>query len=235
MERTCSRKKRQGYIQPGDEPKELLTPRGYAYVTPRPFVDHYEALQLSPNASVETVERVYRLLAKRYHPDNQATGDAQKFSEVHNAFQVLSDAARRAQYDVTYDDNRSLQWKIFDQGCAGNTREEDRRVFHGILSLLYVERRRDPRGGGLGAIGLEKLLGCPEAHLKFPLWYLKERGWIEILDNGQLAITAAGIDNLSTRDLALPDDRLLAASSLSGQPSAGESNRAGFLAVAPRL
>ena len=55
----------------------------------RPFVDFYEILQLSPNASAETLERVYRLLAKRYHPDNQLTGDAEKFSELQQAFETL--------------------------------------------------------------------------------------------------------------------------------------------------
>ena len=40
-----------------------------------PFVDYYEVLQLSQTANADTVERVYRLLAKRYHPDNRETGD----------------------------------------------------------------------------------------------------------------------------------------------------------------
>ena len=186
----------------------------------RPFVDYYEALQLSPNATAETLERVYRLLAKRYHPDNQTTGDAQKFAEVHTAFEVLTDPARRAEYDVKYDEQRGEQWKIFDQKSAGDDREEDRRLFHGILSLLYIARRRDPRSGGLGAVTLEKMLGCPQQHLEFPLWYLKERGWIEILDSGQLAITVEGIDKLSHKDLALPKDRLLAESSLAREPRA---------------
>ena len=67
-----------------------------------PFRDLYEDLQLSPNASAETVERVYRLLAKRYHPDNQDTGNAQKFSEVHAAYELLTDpdTARRLRRDL---------------------------------------------------------------------------------------------------------------------------------------
>ena len=46
------------------------------------FVDYYEDLQISPNADLETIERVYRLLAKRYHPDNQATGSIEKFGRL---------------------------------------------------------------------------------------------------------------------------------------------------------
>src|SRR5688572_22035613 len=92
-----------------------------------PFVDLYETLQLSPNASSETIERVYRLLAKRYHPDNQDTGDAQKFSEVHHAYDTLSDTTRRAAYDVTYEQFRGETWRIFDQDAATDDRESDRR------------------------------------------------------------------------------------------------------------
>jgi curved DNA-binding protein CbpA len=183
-------------------------------VTQRPFVDYYEVLQLSQTADAETVERVYRLLAKRYHPDNQETGNSHRFAEVHEAYEALSEPKRRAEYDVRYDENRSMQWKIFDQGTAADGREEDRRIFHGILSLLYVARRRDPVSGGLGTVNLEKLLGVPRQHLEFPVWYLKQRGWIERLDNGQFAITVSGVDKLADRELSLPEDRLLAASSL---------------------
>lgn len=176
------------------------------------FVDHYETLQLSSTATVEVVERVYRVLAKRYHPDNQNTGDALRFSDIHTAYEMLSDPVRRAQYDVRYDAHRSQQWQIFDQQSAGDEREEDRRLFHGILSLLYVARRRDPRHGALGVVTLETMLGCPQQHLEFPIWYLKKRGYIEVEDNGQFGITVDGIDKLSRDELSVPLDRLLSAS-----------------------
>ncbi|HUF49015.1 MAG TPA: DnaJ domain-containing protein [Vicinamibacterales bacterium] len=183
-------------------------------MTKRPFVDYYEVLQLGQNADQETVERVYRLLAKRYHPDNQATGNSQRFAEVSDAYQMLSDPKRRAEYDVRYDENRSLQWKIFDQHSAADGREEDRRIFHGILSLLYVARRRDPIGGGIGTVSLEKLLGVPRQHLEFPIWYLRQRGWVEILDTGVLAITVSGVDKMADKELSLPENRLLPESSV---------------------
>ena len=133
-----------------------------------PFVDYYEVLQLSQTANADTVERVYRLLAKRYHPDNRETGDVDKFTAVRQAFEVLSDSTLRAEYDVKSDDNRSMMWKIFDQTSAADARESDRRIFHGILSLLYVARRRQPEDGGLGVMHLEKMLGCPAAAPGFP-------------------------------------------------------------------
>lgn len=179
-----------------------------------PFVDYYEVLQVSQAADHETIERVYRMLAKRYHPDNTSTGDIDRFTEVRCAYDVLSKPEKRAEYDVKYGVEKSLEWEIFEQGAALDSAEQDRRVFHGILSLLYVARRRSPDDGGLGIVHLEKMLGVPREHLEFPLWYLRRREWIERLDNGLPAITVDGIDKLGSRELSLPHDRLIAEHSL---------------------
>jgi curved DNA-binding protein CbpA len=183
-------------------------------VSQRQFVDFYEVLRLSPRASLEMIERVYRILAKRHHPDNQATGDSARFEIVQEAYETLSNADRRAAYDVKYDEVQNIQWKIFDQQSAPDGREDDRRIIHAMLSILYIERRRDPERGGLGPIILERMLGVPESHLEFPIWYMKQHGWIEILPSGQMGITVEGIDKLANKDLALRDDRLLAESSV---------------------
>ena len=173
------------------------------------FFDHYEILQLDPNADADTIERVYRLLAKRYHPDNADSGDEDAFRQVHEAYEVLIDPEARAKYDVAYDDQRSLRWRIFQQSAAMGGQEEDRRIFRGVLSLLYAARRKDPRSGGLGSVDLERMLGVPREHLEFPSWYLKKKGWIEVLDSGQFAITVEGIDTIQAEHMAVPDDRLL--------------------------
>jgi curved DNA-binding protein CbpA len=183
------------------------------------FVDYYEVLQLSPNATADTVERVYRILAKRYHPDNQDTGDVTQFTEVQQAYELLSNPTRRASYDVKYDENRALTWKLFKQEGASDARADDRRLFHGILSVLYIARRRDPERGGLGPVTLEKMLGCPRQHLEFPIWYLKEHKWIERLESGYLAITVAGVDKLGDEDLALPTNRLIQETSVADEPN----------------
>jgi curved DNA-binding protein CbpA len=175
----------------------------------KPFVDYYEILQVGQNADLETIERVFRLLAKRYHPDNLESGDDERFREVHDAFEVLADPELRAEYDVQYDRNKTLQWSIFEQGSAIGGQEEDRRIFRGVLALLYAARRKNPRSGGLGAVDLERMLGVPREHLEFPNWYLKKKGWVEVLDSGQFAITVEGIDKVSSDDLSVPDNRLL--------------------------
>jgi hypothetical protein len=191
----------------------------------QPFVDYYEALQLSPRATSETIERVYRLLAKRYHPDNQETGSVERFTEVREAYDVLSNPDRRAAYDVKHDEMQGIQWRVFNQDDAEEGRSDDRRVIHAILSILYVERRRDPTRGGLGMVFIERTLGIPEEHLKFPLWYMKQHRWIEILDTGQVAITVDGIDKLADKDLALREDRLLAEPSGSRPGRSDDTNR----------
>lgn len=186
-----------------------------------PFVDHYDVLQLSQTADGETIERVYRLLAKRYHPDNATTGDAKRFMEVRTAYEVLADPERRARFDVRYDKHKSLQWQIFEPGAATNGREDDQHIFHGVLSLLYVARREDPESGGLGALYLESMLGVPREHLEFPIWYMKRRGWVETLPSGQYAITVDGIDKVASMDRPLPDDRLLTESGTPNGAGAG--------------
>src|SRR4051794_41349659 len=59
--------------------------------------DYYEALQISPNADPDTIQRVFRLLAQRFHPDNQETGDEGRFRLLHEAYLTLNDPERRAQ------------------------------------------------------------------------------------------------------------------------------------------
>ena len=83
-----------------------------------PFVDYYETLQISPNADQDTVHRVYRLLAQRFHPDNRDTGNTEIFRQLTEAYQALSDPERRAGYDVHHREARRLTWKIFDQSNA---------------------------------------------------------------------------------------------------------------------
>ena len=41
--------------------------------------DYYEVLQISSNAEPETIQRIFRMLAQRYHPDNKDTGDDRRF------------------------------------------------------------------------------------------------------------------------------------------------------------
>ena len=183
------------------------------------FRDYYETLQLNPNADEETINRVFRILVKRYHPDNRDSGNTKKFNEVMDAYRILSDPEKRAAYDVKYDQNRASVLKLFDEASASDSFDSDRRVCEGILSLLYVSRRRDPDRGGVGIIQMERLLGCPSQHLEFPLWYLRQKTWVERLENGLIAITAAGVDKvIEQNNIVLRRDRLIAENAMGGAP-----------------
>jgi molecular chaperone DnaJ len=62
--------------------------------------DYYEVLGLSQDASKEEIKKAYRKLARQYHPDvNKAADAKQKFTEVKDAYEVLSDPQKKAQYD----------------------------------------------------------------------------------------------------------------------------------------
>jgi len=175
------------------------------------FINLYEILQVSPGADKETIDRVYRLLAKRYHPDNKNSGDAHKFDELTKAYRTLSDPDRRAGYDVNSDTENARHSGVFSQGSPSEGAEEDQRIYRTVLSILYNARRRDGDKPGVGALQLEKLLDVPEKYLEFHIWYLKEKGWIQRGENGGWAITASGVDTVIENGLPLKKDRFLPA------------------------
>ena len=173
------------------------------------YVDYYEDLQVSPNADLETIERVYRLLAKRYHPDNSVTGNSEKFNIITTAYKVLSDAEKRAAYDAKYENARHQELKTLSKVTSTEDFENDQQVRHAILSILYADRRENPSDSGVGSWRLEKLLEWPEKILEFHIWYLKEKGWIQRVDTGGYAITANGVEIVEENVSMLGKYRLL--------------------------
>jgi curved DNA-binding protein len=158
------------------------------------FVDFYEALQISPNADADTIHRVYRILAQRYHPDNQETGDAEMFRNLSDAYRELSEPELRAAYDAKHRDARRLNWKIFDQSNSSQGLEAERRKRHGVLALLYRKRINSPDQSYMILKEFEELLGVPREHLEFSLWYLRESQYVSRTDNGRFSITLKGVD-----------------------------------------
>jgi curved DNA-binding protein len=158
------------------------------------FVDHYETMQISPNADLDTIHRVYRILAQRFHPDNGETGCSDTFHTLTDAYQVLSDPEKRAAFDIEHRAARRLTWKIFDQTASAQGVDAERRKRSGILALLYRKRIAQPDQPSMNLKEFEDLLGVPKEHLEFTLWYLKEGGFVTRADNGRHAITLKGVD-----------------------------------------
>ena len=62
--------------------------------------DYYKVLGVDRNASDQEISKAYRKLAKKYHPDlNHEPGAEEKYKQVNEAYEVLHDKQKRAQYD----------------------------------------------------------------------------------------------------------------------------------------
>ena len=181
--------------------------------------DYYEFLQISPNAEPNTVSRVYRFLAARFHPDIPGTGDAEKFVLLKQAFDVLSDPERRAEYDATYKKQQAPEPVPLSNSVDfmnKNDGEFNRRV--AVLALLSMQRRSKPFTPEVPLAEVERRMGFPRDYLDFTMWYLKSKQYITIADNSDFTITAHGVDLVESNREKIPLlNRLL--SDRSGSPS----------------
>ncbi|MFJ7637263.1 molecular chaperone DnaJ [Peribacillus sp. NPDC097206] len=109
--------------------------------------DYYEVLGLSKSASKDEIKKAYRKLSKQYHPDiNKADDAADKFKEIKEAYEVLSDEQKKAHYD---------QFGHTDpnQGFGGGQDFGGFGGFEDIFSSFFGGggRRRDPNAPRQGA------------------------------------------------------------------------------------
>lgn len=104
--------------------------------------DYYDVLGVSKSATKEEIRKAYRSLSKKYHPDLNKEADAEtKFKEATEAFEVLSDETKRAEYDQ-YGHNGPGQ----GFGGFGGGGGADGFGFEDIFSTFFggSGRRRDP-------------------------------------------------------------------------------------------
>jgi molecular chaperone DnaJ len=115
--------------------------------------DYYEILGVGKNATKEEIKKAYRKLSKKYHPDiNKEPDAAEKFKEIKEAYEVLSDDQKRAHYDQFghADPNQGFGGFRSDDfdfgGFSGFGGFED------IFSTFFGGgRRRDPNAPRAGA------------------------------------------------------------------------------------
>ena len=159
--------------------------------------DFYEVLQISPNAEPETVHRVYRLLAQRFHPDNSESGDDARFRLLAEAYRVLADPEERARYDVVHAQLKQERWRVVSANAQAASDLETEQVFRlTVLELLYASRRTDMSSPGISLLDLEAMTGRAREHLEFTLWYLTSRKYATQSDGAKIAITVDGVEYL---------------------------------------
>ena len=104
--------------------------------------DYYEVLGLSRDASDEQIKKAYRTLAKKYHPDLNKDPDApDKFKEVQEAYEVLSDPQKRSTYDQYGFDGLDSQGFNFNFNGFGSAADFG---FGDIFDSIF---------GGMGGMG----------------------------------------------------------------------------------
>jgi hypothetical protein len=169
------------------------------------MIDYYELLQISPNADNETIHRVYRYLAARFHPDNATTGDAMKFQLVKTAYEVLSHPTRRTEFDAARSKQPlrpppplSTSIDFMDQ-LEG---ELNRRM--AVMAVLYYRRRLSPHRPDVTLAEVEERMGFPRDYLDFTLWYLVKKNLVSRADNATFALTAEGVDFMEKERAVLP-------------------------------
>ena len=167
-------------------------------------LDYYEFLQISPHADTETVHRVYRYLAARFHPDNPDTGDPEKFFLLKTAYDVLSDQDRRSEYDRDYEREAPERTPLSDSVDFMDQVQGELNRRLAVLAVLYYRRRANPFDPKVSLAEIEKRMGFPRDYLDFTTWYLSKKGYITRADNSDFSLTAEGVDFIETQRVKIP-------------------------------
>lgn len=120
--------------------------------------DYYNILGLEKGATSDDIKKAFRKLASQYHPDKK-TGDEAKFKEISEAYAVLGDEKKRAEYDAYGHAFQGAQggqygggfggfnWQDFAQGAQGQNFEFDLNdIFQGFGDMFGGGRSRESRG-----------------------------------------------------------------------------------------
>lgn len=86
--------------------------------------DHYTTLQVTRDAEPEVIERAYKALSRSHHPDRQPAthreAATKRMQRINEAYVVLRDPRKRAQYDATLPPEGGHAWDVFwERGLVG--------------------------------------------------------------------------------------------------------------------
>lgn len=191
------------------------------------FINWYEILGVAQDATEETLKRVFHIVASRFHPDNQDSGDLDRFLMAKTAFEVLSDERRRKDFDEALRVHNKEPLPIFlsREFADGVGGEHNRRL--GMLCLLYNQRKLNPVTPSMTVLQLERLMFMPREHLEFTVWYLKQKKMAQMDDRSALTITSEGIDFVEEN---LPREETVQKLLKAGDPEPMRATRVGVAA-----
>lgn len=167
-------------------------------------IDYYELMQISRSADFDTIHRVYRFLAARFHPDNPETSDPEKFSVLREAYEVLSDPERRMSYDMEAENAVPQPQAMSTNVDFMDTMQGELNRRLAVLAVLYYRRRHNPTAPDVSLAEIEKRMGFPRDYLEFTTWYLVKKGYITRADNSDFTLTVAGVDFVETQRANIP-------------------------------
>ena len=154
--------------------------------------DYYDVLGISSSASSDEIKAAHRKLARKFHPDVNKEDDAsEKFAEVQEAYDILSDEEKKTKYD-RYGHSGFGNSQSAGSGASGWS-NVDSETFEDIFGAAFGGRRRGPSGFG----GFDGDFGGPG-----PRGPVKGRDIEHVLDIG-FAIAAFG--GSETLKMGTPD------------------------------
>lgn len=202
---------------PGGQPQQQPGGGGVALKDFK-AMNYYQLLQVNREAHSTIIRYAYRFLAAMYHPDNSETGDAEKFRIVTEAWRTLSDEGKRAAYDMSLGAQEEMQPRHPGAGGAPGgapggpankgpqfNRDALKKNRTGVswneielrlavLQILLDARKKRPKTGGASAKMIMDILDLNDLNeMEFALWYLRERGLIEMGER-LFMISANGVD-----------------------------------------
>jgi DnaJ-class molecular chaperone len=126
-------------------------------------VSYYGLLQVSSDASEIEIKAAYRRLARQYHPDSGQPGDVERFREIQQAYETLSDAERRRAYDRTRSHAVPVSWTGgFEEPLAPFREVFARPRPVPAVELDIVLSEDEAARGGDAVLEIAKDIDCPE-------------------------------------------------------------------------
>jgi curved DNA-binding protein len=180
------------------------------------FVDYYDFLMVSPQADKAMLEWAVRLMLTRYGPKTPETADAAKYETTKLAYRALIDPVKREEYNQLWlkhkgqhspaaavkrerrstssrPGNRSLEKICIELEATEEDVRLQLRLRQAVLSALYDALITDPRNPERGRAEIAKTIHCRIDDLEFPVWFLRERGFIKTSNAGDYSITSDGV------------------------------------------